>query len=313
MATAQLKKLGYASDTVANGLEVLEALSRIPYDIILMDCQMPELDGYETTRQVRLRGGHQPYIIAMTANAMQGDRELCLATGMDNYISKPMRIADLKSALDEAASPASESIDVAVLANLRELTGEDSPEILSELIELFAASTPPLLSQARDALSNPRELAVIAHTIKGSCSNFGARAMEALCLQLEQLDGEGGSAAAENLVAAIEREFLNVCAALESHCPTQQGEIIDSITMLPFFAKRVRLPAFRQGRPFQRALARRCLHGSFLLLGYQNKAGETNAAPSRVAGAKQASTHRESSDVTLVCPSALSLHPGYPG
>ena len=103
LATAQLKKLGYAADTVANGIEVLEAFSRIPYDIILMDCQMPELDGYETTRQVRSRGGHQPVIIAMTANAMQGDRELCLAAGMDSYISKPMRIADLKLALAEAA------------------------------------------------------------------------------------------------------------------------------------------------------------------------------------------------------------------
>ena len=82
---------------------MLEALNRIPYDIILMDCQVPELDGYETTRLVRNRIGPQPYIIAMTANAMQGDRELCLATGMDGYIGKPMRIADLKATLDEAA------------------------------------------------------------------------------------------------------------------------------------------------------------------------------------------------------------------
>jgi signal transduction histidine kinase/ActR/RegA family two-component response regulator len=103
LATAQLKKLGYAADTVTNGIEVLEASRRIPYDIILMDCQMPELDGYETTRQLRSRGGPQPLIIAMTANAMEGDLELCLAAGMDGYVSKPMRIADLKLALKEAA------------------------------------------------------------------------------------------------------------------------------------------------------------------------------------------------------------------
>jgi PAS domain S-box-containing protein len=106
VALAQLKKLGYASDVVANGLEVLEALNRTPYDIILMDCQMPELDGYETTRQVRKRSGPQPYVIAMTASAMQGDRELCLATGMDAYICKPMRITDLNAALNEAAGDA---------------------------------------------------------------------------------------------------------------------------------------------------------------------------------------------------------------
>jgi PAS domain S-box-containing protein len=113
LATAQLKKLGYAADTVTNGIEVLEAFSRIPYDIILMDCQMPELDGYETTRRLRSQGGHQPLIIAMTANAMEGDRELCLAAGMDGYLSKPMRIADLKSALAEAVGRESLSIVLA--------------------------------------------------------------------------------------------------------------------------------------------------------------------------------------------------------
>jgi PAS domain S-box-containing protein len=113
LATAQLKKLGYAADTVTNGIEVLEAFSRIPYDIILMDCQMPELDGYETTRRLRSQGGHQPLIIAMTANAMEGDRELCLAAGMDGYLSKPMRIADLKSALAEAVGRESLSVVLA--------------------------------------------------------------------------------------------------------------------------------------------------------------------------------------------------------
>ena len=100
VATAQLARLGYESAAVVvNGREVLEALDRIPYDIVLMDCQMPELDGYETTKRIRNVAGHQPYIIAMTANAMEGDRELCLAAGMDGYIAKPMRTADLRAAL----------------------------------------------------------------------------------------------------------------------------------------------------------------------------------------------------------------------
>ncbi len=113
LATAQLKKLGYAPESVANGAEVLEVSGRIPYDIILMDCQMPELDGCETTRQLRLRGGPRSLIIGMTAHAMPGDRELCLAAGMDGYVSKPMRIGDLKSALDEAAGRASKFTVVA--------------------------------------------------------------------------------------------------------------------------------------------------------------------------------------------------------
>jgi CheY-like chemotaxis protein len=216
VAAAQLKKLGYTADSVANGLEVLEALSRIPYDIILMDCQMPELDGYETTRQLRQLGGHQPYIIAMTANAMQGDRDSCLAAGMDHYVSKPVRQSELKAALDAAPNSHLEPVDASSLANLREL-GEDIPGFLSGLIDSFKESTPKLLTQAWNACDQPRELSAIAHTIKGSCSNFGARPMEALCLQLERLAPAAGSNSARDLVTAIEREFLSVSSALESH------------------------------------------------------------------------------------------------
>jgi CheY-like chemotaxis protein len=105
VAIRQLQKLGYPADAVGDGAAALEALSRCRYDVVIMDCHMPELDGYETTRRIRQRPSlAQTYIIAMTANAMKGDREKCLEAGMDDYVSKPTRIADLERALERAAS-----------------------------------------------------------------------------------------------------------------------------------------------------------------------------------------------------------------
>jgi CheY-like chemotaxis protein len=99
LALRLLDQMGYRADVASNGLEAIESIERQPYDVILMDVQMPEMDGLEATRQIRKREGRRPYIIAMTANAMQGDREMCLEAGMDSYISKPVRVPELVSAL----------------------------------------------------------------------------------------------------------------------------------------------------------------------------------------------------------------------
>ena len=105
LATHLLKQMGYRADLAANGLEAIQSVERQHYDVILMDVQMPEMDGLEATRQICARWprDRRPRIIAMTANAMQGDREMCLHAGMDDYISKPIRIADLVDALERAA------------------------------------------------------------------------------------------------------------------------------------------------------------------------------------------------------------------
>jgi len=106
LALRLLQQLGYGADVAGNGLEALAALERSTYDLVLMDVQMPELDGLEATRQIRARwpAPSGPRIAAMTANAMAGDRELCLAAGMDDYISKPIRPAELEAVLEVTPS-----------------------------------------------------------------------------------------------------------------------------------------------------------------------------------------------------------------
>jgi PAS domain S-box-containing protein len=259
VATAQLRKLGYASDTVANGLEALEALSRIPYDIILMDCQMPELDGYETTRRVRLRGGHQPYIIAMTASAMQGDRELCLAAGMDNYITKPVRTAALKAALEQrytsdaesmatvSAAP-DESIGRATLCGavgfgggstasrpttapspeeplldidqLRDVT-DNEPDRMQQLIDLYLAQAVPMLDGLKEAIriSSSSEVARIAHKLVGSSLSCGVDALTQPLRELERLGQEGDLSGADALFDEVRRKFPRVRSALTQLMP----------------------------------------------------------------------------------------------
>jgi CheY-like chemotaxis protein len=107
LALRLLSQMGYRADLAGNGLEVLESLDRQPYDLVLMDVQMPEMDGLEAARRVRQRWtGGKPYIIAMTANALEGDRQACLDAGMDDYLAKPIRVEELVTALRKAPSPA---------------------------------------------------------------------------------------------------------------------------------------------------------------------------------------------------------------
>ena len=170
LALRLLQRLGYRADVAANGLEVLGALQRQAYDVVLMDVQMPELDGLAATRRIRLElpDEAQPYIIAMTANAMQGDREICLAAGMDEYVSKPIRIEALVNALSkgrplnpgssepepasQAHSPVMAELDRGALHNLLEVLGGEF-SYLVEVIDSFLEDAPKLLAELEDAVS----------------------------------------------------------------------------------------------------------------------------------------------------------------
>ena len=202
VALGNLAKLGYTADVVTNGLAALEALEEKTYDIVLMDCQMPDLDGYQATAEIRRRekGGRHTWIIAMTANVMVGDREKCLATGMDDYVSKPLRREELRAALGRVLTGHSPTIDVGVLQNMKD-SGEDD---FAELIELFVESAPASVVDMQRALreNDAKGVTMASHTLKGSCSNLGASPLRDLCAEIERgrANGYAGSHCARSCI-----------------------------------------------------------------------------------------------------------------
>jgi len=227
LALKQLKKLGYNADAVANGSEVLKALEQIRYDIILMDCQMPEMDGYEVTRCIRLNAqaskqppGLAPYIIALTANVLHGDRDKCMAAGMNDYLTKPLHLADLEGVLQRAllkvhpapcqlSEPGLAVLDQAVIAGLRELREPNQPDPLKELAELFLRDAKSRLQKMDTAIAqkDPASLAAAAHTLKGSASNLGARQLAGICVNLEKLAKTGELGETATVLLELKGEF----------------------------------------------------------------------------------------------------------
>ena len=221
VALGNLGKLGYSADMVTNGIEVLEALEARRYDIILMDCQMPDLDGYQTTREIRRREktGHRTWIIAMTANVMTGDREKCLAAGMDDYVGKPLRRAELRAALDRVLTGTAPPLDKAALKKMR----EESEDDLTELIELFVATSPESIAAMQRALNDAdtKGLIMAAHTLKGSCSNWGGSPLQELCSEIERAGRTGQTEGIASKVASAEAELYRFIEALAPYRKTK--------------------------------------------------------------------------------------------
>jgi len=208
IAVRQLLKLGYRADVVANGREAVEALSRIPYDLVFMDCQMPEMDGYEATAEIRRSeaGAKHTPIVAMTAHALQGDREKCIRAGMDDYISKPVKVEELIRVLDSFLAEVSDDRDIRVetashapavdVARFHEAMG-DSPEEYSEILEVYVTHMSESLDKLDAAITarDHREVELIAHNCAGTSANCG---MTAVVAPLRQLEDAGRDARLEN-------------------------------------------------------------------------------------------------------------------
>ncbi len=229
VALYQLQKMGCRADTASNGRLALAAIQTQAYDVVIMDCQMPELDGYGATRELRALEGadRHTWVIAMTAHSLEGDREKCLEAGMDDYLSKPVRPNDLRAALlrcpalvhteFKPTEPVAGVIDPGLLAGFREMDPDGTGGMLTKLIDLFLENTPTVLAEARSALSeaSAARLERAAHMLKGSCANFGATSMQDACARLEALSREGLLEGTDEILAEVEKEFHYVQLALE--------------------------------------------------------------------------------------------------
>lgn len=231
VATGVLRRLGYTDVVVAgDGKQAVEmALSR-PFDAILMDCHMPEMDGYVATQMLRVEGCTVP-VIAMTANAMKGDREKCLAAGMDDYLTKPVESDALGEMLkrwlsrssipdrtDNGGQPGSPQgtvvYDRAGVA--RRFQGDD--ELLPRVIESFQEHTPGLISRLQSAVDGRRldEVLLLAHTVAGSAATLGGEALRKTASALEQCSPNGDAQMMAGLMTQLEQDFRDFVLALGS-------------------------------------------------------------------------------------------------
>jgi CheY-like chemotaxis protein/HPt (histidine-containing phosphotransfer) domain-containing protein len=240
LALRLLEQMGYRADVAANGLEAVEAIERQPYDLVLMDVQMPEMDGFEASREIARRwpADRRPRIVAMTANAMQGDRELCLAAGMDDYVSKPIHVEELVAALERSAGresdpirtggsaasanqsrfaadkPPRQVLDHAAIEQLRKTMGT---AFLDELLSTFVEDSQDLVNTMRRALGekDADSFRRAAHSLKSNAASFGAMTLSALAKDLEESAKSGSLDGASPRVERLAGECERVTRALQ--------------------------------------------------------------------------------------------------
>lgn len=234
VALLQLRKLGYAAHVVGNGRDAVEAVEAMPYALVLMDCQMPVMDGFEATHLIRkaeLADGRHIPIIAMTANAMPGDRERCLAAGMDGYLTKPLEPQALVETLDKWMPAADydpamvETVNTVEnyhgpttgqpinLARLQQMFGDDKA-IINELLKIFVGTLEEAMARLQAAITaRDGEISrATAHEMKGSCANMGSMPLSDLAKEIETMarTGEMNWSQAESLYGKMAAEVVRV-------------------------------------------------------------------------------------------------------
>ena len=239
LALRVLEKMGYRADAVGNGLEVIESLARQLYDVVFMDVQMPEMDGLEATRRIRenFAEDDQPRIVAMTANAMMGDRDVCFEAGMDDYISKPIRFGEIQNVLERCESlqqgedveqgqtsdsgDAQPALDPETLDSLGNELGQ---EILVELSQLFLEEAEKIVADIHkaDEKSDAEGLRAAAHSLKGASLNMGAKPLADICKIIEQRARDGEMHGISAMVHQMDIHYQHVCKALKEIIQSDQ-------------------------------------------------------------------------------------------
>ncbi|MEM6752298.1 MAG: response regulator [Cyanobacteria bacterium P01_C01_bin.38] len=248
VALHMLKKLGYSADVASNGLEALSNLRHQEYDLVFMDVQMPEMDGLQATKSIckEWLPPNRPWIVAMTANAMQGDREVCLNAGMNDYISKPVRSETLmeifnnyrnlqqsfnqdsdstavvkKENLQSSALPV---IDTQILQELKEMVGDDSDEMIKELIDSYFEDAALKLQEIREAMNknDAENLRDSAHALRSLSVTIGALLLAEVCTKLEEIGRSGTTYNTSELLEKIDIEYQKVTIALQQHYPSKK-------------------------------------------------------------------------------------------
>lgn len=219
-----LEKLGYEVEVTKDGREALDAWRRTRHEIILMDCQMPTMDGFEATRQVRQAEAAEPpspsgptFIVALTANAMAANRDACRQAGMDGFITKPVqseslrRVMQYANALPKAGSPST------VRTCIKDLHDALGPEAVVELLTAFLDDTPHRLAELRTlaAGKDAPTFARAAHSIAGSCGIFGLIEMRDLGLSIEDMARTGAGKQCNEAINRLEAQFRAVADELE--------------------------------------------------------------------------------------------------
>jgi PAS domain S-box-containing protein len=250
VAVGMLERAGHRAVVVENGRQALAAVAREPFDLVLMDVQMPELDGLEATAAIRERerasGKHLP-IVALTAHAMKGDAERCLAAGMDAYLAKPLAAEELVATISRLVPDA--TID---RARLLERVGGDARS-LAEVARIFLADAPKRLAEIRQAIArgDPAALRGAAHTLKGAVSNFGARAAADAAFELQKLGDAGNLAEAQRVLERLETEMKAVRAELRELARGRRTARASPSLAAPRLRERARA---RRARPRRRRL-----------------------------------------------------------